>query len=426
MHSVIAAALALFLLAGCSQKALYNPAPNVKSFPEEDIYIFSALNAEEQKHYAEAAEVYFELYDRTDKSEYLYRALALENGIGAYDRVIARARAEQKKHPDDKSLVRFEVVALLSQQRYEEAKEKALKLVAQTKEVEDYLLVSEAYIKQRHYDTALKYLESAYAINYDEEILDKMSIILYVNLGRKSEAISHLESHSRLHGCSETICQRLAGFYSELNDVDGMLSTYLRLYDADPQPQYGEAIVKIYNYKKEYVKLMEFLEESGADDMTLLQLYINARSYAKAAALAKKLYQERGDAVFLGQQAIFTYESAENKNDTEMLENVMEMLKRVIRLSGDSLYLNYLGYLLIDHDIDVEGGIAYVERALEKEPESPYYRDSLAWGYYKLGRCEEAEKLMLMVIDELGREDKEVREHMDAIDNCLGAEVKER
>ena len=420
------AALALFMLGGCTQTQIsYNPEPSVKSFEDEDIYIFSALSAEEQKRYAEAAEVYLELYDRTAKSEYLYRALALKNGIGAYEQVIERSRAEQLRHPDDKSLIRFEVIAMLSLKQYDAAKEKALKLVAESKKAEDYLLVSEAYIKQRHFDTAMKYLERAYAINFDEEILDKMSIILYVNLGRKSEAISHLESHSRLHGCSETICKRLAGFYSEQNDVDGMLSTYLRLYDVTPQKGYADAIVKIYSYKKEYPQLMDFLERTGADDMTLLQLYINARSYAKAAKLAKKLYNEHGDAVFLGQYAIFTYESAEKKDDRKMLERVMQTLKQVIRVVDDSLYLNYLGYLMIDHDMDVKGGMEYVEKALEKEPNSPFYRDSLAWGHYKLGNCEEAERLMLQVIEELGPDDKEVKSHMDAINECLGSDKTE-
>jgi tetratricopeptide (TPR) repeat protein len=421
MLRVLALALLMLLVTGCTTKTAYNPQPHVKSFEDEDIYIFSALNAEEHKRYAEAAEVYVELYDRTQKNEYLYRAMALQNGVGAHERVIARSLAEQKLHPEDKNLIRFEVIALLALKRYEEAKSKALKLVAESKKAKDYLLVGEAYTKQKRYDTALKYLERAYAINYDEEILDKMAIILYVNLGRKSEAISHLESHSRLHGCSATICQRLAGFYSEQNDVDGMLSAYLRLYDVDPKPQFASAIVKIYNYKKEYAKLMDFLERSGADDVTLLQLYINAQAYGKAATLAEKLYNEKGDAVFLGQYAIFTYESADDKNDKVMLTKVMETLQRVVKVAPEGLYLNYLGYLLIDHDLDVKAGITYVQRALEKEPDSPYYQDSLAWGYYKLGRCEDAEALMLKVEEALGPDDEEVITHMKAIEECLGA-----
>jgi len=419
MRSAVWVLTAALLLGGCSQ-VVYNPAPSVKAFEEEDLYIFAALQAEEQNRYAEAAEVYFELYDRSRKSEYLYRALTLLNATGAFDRVLERTARELEHHPDDRSLVRYQIIALLSLQRYEEAKTKALALVAQSREAQDYLLVSEAYIKQKHYDTALKYLERAYAIDYDEEILDKMSIILYVNLGRKTDAIAHLESHSRLHGCSALICKRLAGFYSEQNDVDGMLSTYLRLYDVDPQRSFADAIVKIYNYKKEYPQMVDFLERSGADDMTLLQLYINARSYAKAAELAKKLYDANGDMVLLGQHAIFTYESARNKNDKKMLRSVMGMLKKVVAVKEEGLYLNYLGYLMIDHELDVKEGMVYVRKAIALEPDSPFYADSLAWGYFKLGNCEEAERLMLKVTKELGPDDDEVSSHMRAINACLG------
>ena len=416
--------LAALFFAGCSQMTPYNPKPQAKAFDEEDLYIFSALVAEEQKRYAEAAEVYSELYARSQKSEYLYRALAMYNGVGAYERALGLSRAEQKKHPDDKNLIRFEVIAMLALQQYDAAKEKALKLVAEGKEVEDLLLVSEIYIKTKRYDTALKYLERAYAINFDETILDKMSIILYVNLGRKSEAISHLESHSRLHGCSALICRRLAGYYSEENNVDGMLSTYLRLYDVVPQDEYAQAIIKLYSYKKAYPELLDFLEKSGADDITLLQLYINAKSFAKAAQLSKRLYEERGDAVFLGQYAIFTYESAPDKHDRAMLDAVVANLEKVIKIHPESLYLNYLGYLLIDHDMDVRRGMEYVTEALKQEPDSPFYNDSLAWGHYKLGACEKAKELMGPVIEKLGTEDAEVAGHLEAIEKCLEKQKK--
>ena len=315
--------------------------------------------------------------------------------------------------------MRFEVIALIQKREYEVAKEKALSLVAISKSSQDYLLVSDIYIKQGRYDTALKYLESAYAVNYDERILDKMSIVLYVNLGRKEEAISHLESHSRLHGCSKVICGRLVGYYSEQNDVDGMLATYLRLYEVEEKEEYAQAIVKIYNYQKDYPKLMIFLEKTGANDPMLLQLYVNNKSYDKAAVLAGELYEKEGDITYLGQHAIFKYESAEDKNDPQMLNELIKDFETVLQQSNESLYLNYLGYLMIDHELDVEEGIKYVKKALKAEPDSPFYLDSLAWGYYKQGKCAKAMEIMKRVEKELGSEDEEVQNHIRAIEKCL-------
>lgn len=412
--------LLLLLVAGCStHEARPDITPSSKAFPEEDEYILYALRAEELKQFSTASKLYDVLYTRSGKKEYLYRSLSTQLQSGELDALLARTSQLIEQDAADLEVRRFEVLALLKKQEYELAKEKALRLVEMSHEPEDYLLVSESYSKQRRFDQAVKYLEGAYAIDYDERILDKMAIILYVDLGRKDDAISYLETHSRLNGCSKMICSRLAGFYSASNNVDGMLSTYLRLYELDPKEEYAQAIVKIYNYQKKYMKLMLFLQKTGVDDRMLLQLYVNNKRYKKAAELSKKLYDERGDVAFLGQYAIFTYEAAKDKEDPKMLSEVLKTLETVLEQSDDPLYLNYIGYLLIDHDLDVPRGMAYVKEALKAEPDSAFYLDSLAWGHYRLGECGTAMRLMKQVESVLGDKDEEVKSHIDAIKNCL-------
>jgi tetratricopeptide (TPR) repeat protein len=426
MYRVLALAILLLLLmSGCSVKDPVKQPANAKAFEREDEFIMYALVAEQQGQPRVASDMYMKLFAQSDKREYLYRSLQIDNKTGSYERVLERTGVFIGMYPEDAMLKRHEIIALLGKERNEEAKAKALTLVETTKVAEDYLIVSEIYIQEKHYDTALKYLERAYAIDYDEKILDKMSIILYVNLARKSDAIAHLETHSRLHGCSEIICNRLAAFYSEQNDLPGMLSTYSRLYAMDPaKKEYAEAIIKIYSYQKDYLRLRTFLEESGADDRILLQLYINDKSFDKAAPLAKSLYEREGEIEFLGQYAIFSYEAAPDKNDQVMLDEVIRAFKKVLNELEDPLYYNYLGYLLIDHDMDIKQGMAYVREALKSEPESPYYKDSLGWGYYKLGNCKKAYQLIHEVQTTLGKEDKEVQTHMKAIHKCLKRKKK--
>jgi tetratricopeptide (TPR) repeat protein len=302
--------------------------------------------------------------------------------------------------------------------RLAEAKELAMRLVEKSKSVDDYLLVSEIYVKLKEYNTALKYLEGAYIKDYSEKILEKMAIILYVNLDRKKDAIAQLESHSRIHGCSASICNKLIGFYSNDNNVEGLLSTYLRLYKIDPSKDTANKIVQIYGYKKDYPKMTQFLEESNSDNELLLQLYIQAKDYKKAAPKAKELYDESGEISFLGQSAIFEYESSEDKNDKAMQKRVIAKLQEVIEAKREGMYLNYLGYLLIDHDIDVKKGIKYVKEALKIEPDSIYYLDSLAWGYYKLGNCKEAARIIKSIENMHGSNNEEVLKHIEAIKKC--------
>lgn len=410
----------LFLFNGCSSSAVQpkKSLAGVKVFENEDVLIMYALRAEQLRDYASAAKIYNTLYENSNKKEYLYHSL--QSKLNMYDSqaVIDKVDEITKGSLDDFFLVRIKIIALLQQEKLEEAKNLALNLVDKSDAVDDYLLVSDIYVKQGKFNTAAKYLESAYTQDYNEKILDKMSIVLYVNLQRKKDAIAQLETHSRVYGCSELICNRLLGFYSNDNNIDGLLSTYLRLYKINSSKEIARKIVQLYAYKKEYIKLMTFLENSKSDNDTLLQLYVTTQNYLKAYPLAEKLYAKTGEIEYLGKSAIYEYESSSNRNDKELLKRVVEKLSKVVKEYPNPLYLNYYGYILIDHDIDVKKGMKYVNKALESEPSSPYYLDSLAWGYYKLGDCKKASSIIEKVSKLEGGDVQEVRDHIDAIKKC--------
>ena len=82
----------------------------------------------------------------------------------------------------------------------------------------------------------------------------------------------------------------------------------------------------------------------------------------------------------------------------------------------DALYYNYYAYLLIDHNIDIPKGIELVKKALALEPDSLFYIDTLAWGYYKEGKCDEAYRLMKPYENE---KEPEIVEHIEKIKQCL-------
>jgi len=423
MFKTLLTLLLLFTLAftGCSTQQQSLPS-NQKAFEDEDRLIMWALYAKSQGDANSTITLYERLYVESGKKEYRDEELITMVQSKQHQRALDKIKiyeSELEEGELDVRLERIKIAVLMEMGSYEQAKTLALSLVEETKAARDYQQVAALYMIQGRYEIALRYLQSAYAINYDENILDKMAIILYVNLNQKSEALSYLETHIRLHGCSEVICLRLASFYSEENNIEGMLRVYNRLYENTKDEKYAKTIVKLYNYKKDVIPLIQFLEKSGSDDPLLLQLYISNRNYAGVMSLGEKLYQEDGDPYYLGQSAIFEYEGAEDKQDKRMIESVMKKLNTVVESSQDPVYLNYLGYLLIDHDIDIKKGMEYVRKALESEPESPFYLDSLAWGYYKQGQCRKALNLMKRVRKNLGKDDPEVDDHVKKIQECI-------
>jgi len=52
--------------------------------------------------------------------------------------------------------------------------------------------------------------------------------------------------------------------------------------------------------------------------------------------------------------------------------------------------LNFLGYMLADHNLELDEALAMIRRALELDPDNGAYVDSLGWVYYRLGRLESA------------------------------------
>lgn len=417
MFRVILFIVTLLIITGCTTKEISKP--NNKSFEQEDMYILMALRAEQLNDYESSSKIFNKLYEKSEKKEYLYRALQNDLTNKKNIRVVNRVDEITKGSLEDFALVRLKVLALIQQKKLNDANKLALSLVEKSGDIEDYLLVSDIYIVQKKFDTAVKYLESAYARDYNEKVLDKMSIILYVNLQRTKEAIAQLETHTMVHGCSVLICKRLIGFYSDENNIDGILSAYLRFYKIEKNDEVAEKITQIYSYKKEFIKLIGFLEDSKSNDELLLQLYTNSRSYKKASDLANELYSKSGDINYLGQSAIFEYESSEDKNNSNMQNQVIKKLKRVLKENETGLYLNYLGYLMIDHSIDVNEGISYVKKALEIEPNSAFYLDSLAWGYYKLGECEKAKIFIEKAMKEESGDDEEVISHSKIINECI-------
>ena len=412
----------IIFLAGCL--APKPPAPNEKVFDGEDVYIIYALRAEEVGRYDIAANLYAKLYQKAHKKEYLYRELQNLLASRQFDKVVAKTTAllEDAKTTDP-NLLRYKVLALVHQKQYDKAKADALRLVKLTQKGEDYLLLSDIYVKLKKYDMAVKYLEGAYSKNYDEKILDRISIILFMNLQRQKDAIAQLETHSRMFGCSQLICNRLLSFYSKLGDVDGMLSVYKRYYEMNKSDEILAKIIQLYIYKKDYKGLTEFLEKHQIEDEVLLQLYANANEFKKAYKLAYKLYEKSGNIDYLAQGVIYEYESYEHPTK-DQLESIVKKLTKVVEQKPTALYLNYLGYLLIDHDLDVKKGMSYVKRALKEHPDSAYYLDSLAWGYYKLGQCNKAKKIFDHVRKLEGGSDQEVLKHYKKVQQCLKKQKK--
>lgn len=390
----------------------------------DETYILAAMDAQVRQK-PDVASAYFKLlYEKTGQKAYLYDSLRMYESLKESAQFTKLIQEALDKDPEDKTLVRFHVIALLKDGKYSQAANEARLLSEATKEASDYLLNAEALIKLGNYQSGYGELKKTYDITYDEETAERMSLLMYTQLNQKDEAIKFLKEHIGAHGNSKTLGKRLGSLYADRGALEDAAQIYEATYELSNDPLIAQEAVKIYLYRQELVKLTILLEKSGVNDPLLLDLYVRDKQFEKAAALADKLFKREANPLHLAQSSVFKYEAATDKNDPILLKRVVEGLKQANEQVQDPVYLNYLGYLMIEHDLGVKEGMAYVQKALDKQPESPFYIDSLAWGKYKLGECAEASRLMKQVELMVGTQEQEVREHIKAIQQCKTKDKK--
>ncbi len=80
----------------------------------------------------------------------------------------------------------------------------------------------------------------------------------------------------------------------------------------------------------------------------------------------------------------------------------------------NALALNYLGYMLADHDQKLNEALQLVQRAVKLDPENGAYLDSLGWVHYKLGQYELAQESLQKAITLIPK-DPTVHDHLGEV-----------
>jgi tetratricopeptide (TPR) repeat protein len=76
--------------------------------------------------------------------------------------------------------------------------------------------------------------------------------------------------------------------------------------------------------------------------------------------------------------------------------------------------LNYLGYMNADRNVRVDEALALVQKAVELDPQSAAYQDSLGWALYRLNRLEAAEQAVRRALESDG-ENAVILDHLGDI-----------
>lgn len=421
---VIVSMFFLFFSTGCAKQP---DSVDLKARFEEDIYTLMALDAQRNMDYKQALSYYYKLFELTNNKEYLNKTIRYAFLIKEYslmDELTSIALSKYNSIEDKKIYTIQKILALTAQEKYEIALNNANELLNIEQSANNYEIMAGIYYAKEDFKNALKYFESAYAIEQTQARVLKLVNILYAYLNKKDIALAYLESFLQEHGCKKDVCDKLMLLYQEQGNINGMLSILNKYYDKYKEKKgLEDTVLAIQNLivslleKKDINETILYLEKYRIDDEKLLSLYYKKRYFNKAISLTKELYKKTKDPELLGKIAMYRFEQADNKND--VLKNVTANFELALSSGiNNHSFQNYYGYILIDFDLDVKKGIDLVKQALKAAPKNIAYQDSLAWGYYKTKKCKEAYTIMEKIVKLIGTNDEEIKLHWEKIQEC--------
>ena len=65
--------------------------------------------------------------------------------------------------------------------------------------------------------------------------------------------------------------------------------------------------------------------------------------------------------------------------------------------------MNYLGYMLADRDVRLDEAYQLIKKAIDQDPNNGAYLDSLGWVYFRQGKLNEAEGVLVRALDRIGQ-----------------------
>lgn len=415
--------LSLLFFSGCTQKRVFTPKEH-KIFEKEDQYILHALELRQNNQFLKSMEYYLKLYIKTSNLEYLREYMRIALKVSQFDEIVEIYNKNEKylSKKEYEFITRAYITALISLDKRKEAIKEANKLVDFNENALNYEILANAYYINKEYEKAKDNFEESFDLSDSADTLIKVADILYTYLHEEEDAIDMLEDYNEDKNVDLKVSDKLLRIYQERKDINNIIKTLSKSVQKFKESENFIAYAKIANLllvyleKKDINLAIEFLEDNKISDLKLFTLYKKSNQKEKALRLVRKIYEKTNNIELLGQIAILEFELADEKEN--IVDDIVVKLKNVTSVIDSHFYQNFLGYLLIDFNIDIKNGMKLVKKALVKQPNNIAYLDSIAWGYYKQGDCKNSYKYMKQVVDEIGLKDEEIINHWNKVKEC--------
>ena len=398
---------------------------------QEDLQVLLGADKLANGAFEEARKIYQKLYEESKKSIYAKQiAIACAAG-GDLSTAFQYALLYQNTSKDTKDLPTSKIIA----DNYIKSGEikKAIALLESIKQQEESPLIDNIlgtlYLNQKQFDKALGLLSQYYEFSKDEEALKKI-LAIYLSRNENQKVLDTLSSALRDSDCSEDLCSKAIEIFNQFGANKQADEIFKNQYQTKPTMQNAKYYLQVLINQKKFQEAEDIAKNFPFDRALLLDLFIAQNKFSDAAIQAKRIYEEKKDIRFLAWSAVYRYQTTKGLTLEELKSIINDLSGAIVQIrkqrqdnkenpnNEDAFFYNFLGYMLIEHDFDIKQGIALIKDALAIAPNSIAYVDSLAWGYFKLGDCTQAQNIFSTIPREMVKQDEELKKHFDLIKKC--------
>src|SRR5581483_1453632 len=252
-------------------------------------------------------------------------------------------------------------------------------------------------------------------------VQDKLARSFSAN-GQIDEAISVLQKLIKDNPVRYETYELLGELYEKKGDTKRALENYQQTLLLDPAvPINYLRVAQLFININEFDKAVATVKEARQKFPQVPQItYSLAIAYSKAkknqeavATFEEALHEaENVQQDMINGEFYFSYGAAAEQ--AGLIDKAVALLKKSIELDPGSAAqaYNYLGYMWVDKNQNLDEAGDLIKRAVEMEPQNPAYIDSLGWWYFKKGEPQKALEQLQKAAATIQPEDPVVYEHL--------------
>lgn len=218
----------------------------------------------------------------------------------------------------------------------------------------------------------------------------------------------------------------------QVGDYVGAIKTYNTILEGTYAWVGGQVrIADIYSKQKHFKKAISFTEAlvKKHNDVIiqriLAELYYNTGDYVKAIKYYDSLLA-LNNAKAKGKEFWIYFARGTAYERLNMFKKAESDLREAISIAPNhAMALNYLGYMWVEHDKNLDEAFVLIGRALQIKPRDAAILDSMGWVLYKKGNFDES-LLFLKRAVEYSPEDATIHMHIGDVYEKLGVLNKAR